>query len=120
MEAFCGIDVAFAKRERFPVCLCVRENSALIPLQLAAHDLPDPPRGHGNAASIDPFAVVMFADEVVRHLRLLEKYFSVSIRRIAIDAPSDPRQECLPRRQAETTLDKLRISCFGNPSVAML
>jgi Protein of unknown function (DUF429) len=118
MEAFPGIDVAFAKRKRLPVCLCVWENSRLIPLQLSARGVPDPPRGRGNVASIDPPTVALFADEVVDYLRFLEKHFSVSIRRIAIDAPSDPKQECLSRRQAETAMDRLRISCFTTPNAS--
>jgi hypothetical protein len=58
------------------------------------------------------------ADETALYLRLLEKHFGVSIRRIAIDAPSDPRPDCLRRRLAETAMDKQHISCFATPSVS--
>ena len=68
-------------------------------------------------ASVDPSMVALFADETALYLRCLEKHFGVSIRRIAIDAPSDPRPDCLPRRLAETALDQQRISCFPTPSV---
>jgi hypothetical protein len=118
VEAFAGIDVAFAKRKRLPICLCVWNEQRLIPLPLAAGDAPEPPRGYGNAANIDPFTVALFANETALYRRLLEKHFGISIRRIAIDAPSDPRPDCLRRRLAETAMDKQRISCFATPSVS--
>jgi hypothetical protein len=118
VEAFAGIDVAFAKRKRLPVCLCVWNDRRLIPLPLAAADAPAPPRGYGNVASVDPSTVASFADETALYLRLLEKYFGVSIRRIAIDAPSDPRVDCLRRRLAETAMDQQHISCFATPSAS--
>jgi Protein of unknown function (DUF429) len=118
VEAFAGIDVAFAKRKRLPVCLCVWNEQRLEPLRLAATDAPQPPRGHGNVASLDSSTVASFADATSRYLRLLEKHFAVSIRRIAIDAPSEPRPDYLQRRQAETALDQLNISCFTTPSAA--
>src|SRR5665213_2367438 len=116
MEAFVGIDVAFAKRKRLPVCLCVWEEGRLLPLPLTTADAPAPPRGYGNVASLDKVLITLFADETAAYLRLLEKHFCVSIRRIAIDAPSDPRQDSLARRLAETALDRERISCFTTPS----
>jgi hypothetical protein len=118
VEAFAGIDVAFAKRKRLPVCLCIWNDQRLIPLPLAADDTPKPPRGYGNVASVDPSTVASFANETALYLRVLEKHFSVSIRRIAIDAPSDPRPDRLPRRLAETAMDKQHISCFATPSVS--
>lgn len=118
MEAFAGIDVAFAKSKRLPVCLCVWNDQRLIPLPLAAGGVPEPPRGHGNVASIDPSVVASFADESALYLRLLEKRFGVSIRRIAIDAPSDPRRDCLRRRLAEIAMDQQHISCFATPSAS--
>jgi hypothetical protein len=117
-EAFAGIDVAFAKRKRLPVCLCTWSDHCLIPLSLAAHDAPAPPRGYGNVASLDSAMVASFAEATVRYLRCLESHFSVSIRRIAIDAPSQPRPNCIPRRLAEIALDRLHISCFTTPSDA--
>jgi hypothetical protein len=116
VEAFAGIDVAFAKRKRLPVCLCVWNDCRLIPLPLADRDAPLPPRGYGNVASLEPATVASFADETAHYLRLLEKHFRVSIRRIAIDAPSDHRLERLPRRLAERALDDEHIRYFATPS----
>ncbi len=116
MEAFAGIDLAFAKRKRLPVCLCVWNEGRLILLPLAARDAPEPPRGYGNVASINPLTVGSFVDDTAIYLRGLEKRFDVSISRIAIDAPSDYRLECLSRRLAEAALDQLHIRCFTTPS----
>jgi hypothetical protein len=69
-------------------------------------------------ASVDPSTVASFANETALYLRVLEKHFGVSIRRIAIDAPSDPRPDCLRRRLAETAMDKQHISCFATPSAS--
>jgi hypothetical protein len=118
MEAYAGIDVAFAKRKRLPVCLCVWSDGRLTPLPLAARYTPVPPRGHGNVSSIDSSTVASFADSTALYLHHLESHFGVSIRRIAIDAPSDPRQDGLSRRLAETALDQQSISCFTTPSSA--
>jgi hypothetical protein len=118
MDAFAGIDVAFAKRKALPICLCVWESDCLVPLTLTTRDLPTPPRGSGNAASCDPLIVTAFADETARYLRIVERHFGVSIRRIAIDAPSAPKRDCLDRRLAEDALGRQRISCFATPSNA--
>jgi hypothetical protein len=67
-------------------------------------------------ASLDSSAVASFARDAALYLHRLEKYFGVSIRRIAIDAPSDPRPDTLSRRLAEIALDQQRISCFTTPS----
>jgi hypothetical protein len=116
MQAFAGIDMAFAKRKRLPVCLCVWNDDCLTPLPLSSPDVPEPPRGHGNVASLDPIRVASFANETALYLRLLEKHFDVSIRRIGIDAPSAPRSSRVSRRLAETALDRQHISCFTTPS----
>jgi hypothetical protein len=118
VEAFAGIDVSCAKGKRLPVCLCVWNDQRLIPLPLAARDAPDPPRGYGNAVSIDPSTVASFADETASYLRLVEKHFSVSIRRIGVDAPSDPRPDHQRRRFAEIAMDQQHISCFATPSAS--
>lgn len=118
MEAFAGIDVAFAKRKRLPICLCGWNEGRLIPRLLAVRDAPDQPRGQGNLASLDRDKVDSFADETAQYLRRLEKHFRVSIRRIAIDAPSDPRVEWLPERLAEKALRERHISYFATPSTA--
>jgi hypothetical protein len=118
MDAFAGIDVAFAKRKRLPVSLCVRDERGVIPLPVAAAGAPNPPRGRGNAATLRENVVADFAEEVAEYLRQLETYFAVKIRRIGIDAPSDPRATNASRREAETALDLRRISCFTTPSSA--
>jgi hypothetical protein len=74
--------------------------------------------GTRNVVALDSEAVASFAEETVLYLRQLEKHFGVSIRRIAIDAPSEPRADRLTRRLAETALDQRQISCFATPSAA--
>jgi len=118
VDAFVGIDLAFAKRKRLPVALCSWEAGRLIPRRIAERGAPDPPRGAGNVAALDRSTVDRFADETAAYLRRLEAYFRVSIRRVAIDAPSDPRPETIKRRRAEEALDARRISCFTTPSVS--
>jgi hypothetical protein len=116
MDAFAGIDVAFRKHKRLPVSVCIWDAGRLIPLPLAQRDAPSPPRGLGNVAALDSGVVAQFADETAEYFRQLETYFRVSIRRIAIDAPSDPRLDDVKRRKAEQALDALGISCFATPS----
>jgi hypothetical protein len=118
MEAFVGIDVAFAKRKRIPICICVWHNGRLIPLSTRQAGLPEIPRGSGNRGTIDPFIVTSFASEVANYLRALERQLRVKIRRIAIDAPSTPKQNHQERRQAEQALDCKGISCFTTPSAS--
>src|SRR5438309_1020735 len=98
MDAFVGIDLAFRKRKRLPTSVCIWEAGRLIPLPVADRWAPDPPRGAGNVAALEPTAVAQFADETAAYLQRLEAHFHVSIRRIAIDAPSDPRPCGLKRR----------------------
>ena len=114
--AFAGIDVAFAKRKRLPVAVCLRRGSRLIPLDLAGRDVPRPPVGRGNAAALDEGVLFSFADDVAGYLRQIERHFGVAIRRIGIDAPSQPRSADTKRRKAEAALDSRRISCFTTPS----
>ena len=118
MEAFVGIDVAFAKRKRLPICVCVWQDNRLTPLSTRQQGLPEVPRGSGNKASIDRTIVASFASEVARYLHSLEAQLRLKVRRIAIDAPSAPRGDDLGRRQAEQALDCRGISCFTTPSVA--
>jgi hypothetical protein len=118
MEAFVGIDLAIAKRKRLPVALCAWKGNRLLPFELGSHSAPEPPRGKGNVATLHPATVDAFAGDVLAYLHRLENHFRVSIRRIAIDAPSAPRRESLGRRQAEVALDGNKISCFATPNVA--
>jgi hypothetical protein len=117
-HAFVGIDVAFAKRKLLPVCVCRREGARVMPLPVATVAALRPPVGRGNAATLDSEGLASFADQVADHLHRVESHFSVTIRRIGIDAPSDPRSDVSPRREAEMALDAKRISCFTTPSVA--
>jgi hypothetical protein len=50
------------------------------------------------------------------YLRTVETTLRVSIRRVAIDAPSDPKRRGERRRDAETALDARGISCITTPS----
>jgi hypothetical protein len=102
MDAFAGIDVAFAKGKRLPVCVCLRQGTPITPLLLvAARDL-RPPTGRGNIGTLDPDVLVQFAGDVADYLHHIEQRFGVTIQRIGIDAPSDPRRADIPRRQAES------------------
>jgi len=118
MDAFLGIDVAFAKRKRLPVAAVRWDADVLMPWSLAEHNAPAPPRGCGNVAALDDTLLAGFADDVVTYLRELEHHFGFRIQRIGIDAPSDPRPDGVARRKAEIALDGRRISCFTTPSVS--
>ena len=115
MEAFAGIDVAFAKRKYLPISVCVRRNKNLTPLFLRSKLVPFPPRGHGNAKILDDEIVMDFTESTFRYLRVVEKVFGVTIRRIAIDAPSEPKANGAARREAEKGLDKKGIRCITTP-----
>jgi Protein of unknown function (DUF429) len=116
MDAYAGIDVAFAKRKPLPVTVCARRDGRLVPLPLRAGDAPQPPRGQGNVKTLDPAVLAGFAEETVQYLRAIENRFDVSIVRVGIDAPSDPRRDDATRREAEVALDGRRISFFTTPS----
>lgn len=116
-EAYVGIDVAFAKRKRLPLVVCVRRGNALHPLPLrTARALP--PVGEGNARILDGNTVDQFARDTVAYLRSIESEFCIKIRRVAIDAPSDPRSPGTSRRSAEIELDRRQIRCFTTPALA--
>jgi hypothetical protein len=114
-EAFAGIDVAFAKRKLLPVSVCQWVDNRFVPLPLRKAQS-TPPRGQGNAAALNHEAVSLFAEATVRYLRAVEVDFGVRICRIAIDAPSDPKEPGRPRRRAEMALDDRQISCITTPS----
>jgi len=115
IEAFAGIDVAFAKRKLLPVSVCrwIDDGFAPLPLRKAKST---PPRGHGNAATLNAGKVSSFADDTARYLRTIEAEFGVQICRIAIDAPSDPKEPGRPRRRAEQALDARQIRFITTPS----
>jgi hypothetical protein len=116
MDGFVGIDVAFAKRKRLPVCVAAWQHGRLVPFLVADRRAPAPPRGSGNAATLNSEVIAKFANDTAAYLRQLEAHFSVTIRRIAIDAPSEPKGNGCKRRQAECALDDRGISCFTTPS----
>lgn len=115
-EAYCGIDVAFAKRKLLPLAICTRAESSLraLPLRGAA---PRAPRGLGNRAALDPALVAGFANATLDYLRDIERTHNVSIKRVAIDAPRDYAPEG-ERRLAERAMDRAGISCIATPSRA--
>jgi hypothetical protein len=118
MDAFAGIDVAFRKRKRLPVALCRWKSGSFVPLPVTEYAAPEPPRGAGNVAALDPAVVTHFADETANYLKRLEEHFGVVIRRVALDAPSDFKLGESKRRLAEQALDSRHISCFTTPSAA--
>lgn len=113
--AYCGIDVAFAKRKTLPVAVCIDQESGLKPLPLRDNALPKPPRGSGNRATLDRGIVACFASDVVRYLREIERWFAVNIATVAIDAPRDYADEN-QRRACERSMDAAGLSCFATPS----
>src|SRR4051812_18018420 len=104
MELFVGIDVAFAKRKRLPVCICYWNGNCLTPLSTRDPTLPDVPRGDGNKASVNPLIVSLFAENVAQYLQSVEHHFGVRIKTIAIDAPQTFRSENQKRRDSERAL----------------
>ncbi|HOO50558.1 MAG TPA: DUF429 domain-containing protein [Alphaproteobacteria bacterium] len=89
----------------------------LVPLPLADRQAPSPPRGSGNVACLDSEIVTKFADDTAAYLHDVQNHFGISIQRIAIDAPSDPKIQGYKRRQAECELDAHGVSCFATPSL---
>jgi hypothetical protein len=69
---------------------------------------------------LDDALLTRFADDVASYLRELEQHFGFRIRRIGIDAPSDPRPDGIARRRAEAALDRRQIRCFTTPSVSQI
>lgn len=114
-DIYVGIDVAFAKRKRLPVCFLSRNNENVEPLFVRSLKN-KPPAGKGNVASFDESIRERFAQDVLAWLKSEESRLGVRIQRIAIDAPSHPASG--ERRQAELALDKIGISCHSTPTLA--
>jgi hypothetical protein len=114
-EAYAGIDVAFSKTKRLPICIAVRQGDRLMPLPLR-HVPPKPPRGGGNRVALNPAAVIAFAREARAYLHAVEASEGIRIRTVAIDAPMSPKQNGIARRAAECAMDARHISCFATPS----
>jgi predicted nuclease with RNAse H fold len=115
ISAYCGIDVAFAKKKTLPVAVCIRHGAYLRPLALRSQSGLRPPRGSGNRAALDSSCVREFAEDVATYLHRVEREFDVSIARIAIDAPREPAPEGR-RRACELAMDSAGWSCFATPS----
>lgn len=115
MEAYVGVDVAFAKKKRLPIVVCTVRDGRFVPLQLR-ESTAKPPHGKGNARILDVEEVERFASETADYLNAIEAEFGVCIRRIAIDAPSSPKGDGVRRRLCEAALDDRRISCITTPS----
>lgn len=116
-EAYVGIDVSFSKTKRLSVCVCTRQECRLIPLPLKNHS-PRPPKGGGNREALKSDAVYDFVQQALTYLKKVEQTLDVSIRRVAIDAPSAPRKPNICRRGAERSMDQKNINCFATPSRA--
>ena len=114
-EAYVGIDVAFAKQQRLPVVVCTRQGRRLVPLPLREMES-RPPRGQGNAKSIEPTTVRAFAEETTHYLHAVEAAYRVRIQLVAVDASREPKRNDSPRRECERGLDERRISCITTPS----
>jgi hypothetical protein len=114
-DVFVGIDVAFAKKKRLPICVCEVRDNKLSPLPLR-RTFDKPPAGSGNKAALQAETRKEFAKAVVNWLSKLTKDMGLKIKRIAIDAPSDYCDASLARRLSEQSLDKSGISCFATPT----
>jgi hypothetical protein len=116
-DAFVGIDVAFAKTKRLPVVVSVWREDRLQPLPLRGKaTISLPPRGQGNLKAVEPVEVEKFTEEAFQYLKQVEKDCRVRIKRIAIDAPSDPKTNGTNRRAAERALGERGISYIATPS----
>lgn len=115
--AFIGIDVAFAKGKRLPICICTWEGRCLMPVPLRDLEI-EPPRGAGNALILNESLVKGFADRTASYISNACAAFGLQPERIAIDAPRTPRRAEMPRRAAEVAMDAVGINCFATPSRA--
>jgi hypothetical protein len=75
-----------------------------------------PPRGIGNAASLDTEALRQFARDAKDYVAKVCDRLRLHPARIGIDAPSAPSDGAILRRAAEVALDRAGISCFATPS----
>jgi hypothetical protein len=113
MQAFCGIDVACAKRKALPIAVAIREGSAFRTLPLRTQG-PPPPRGMGNRLALDESWCSSFAQQTLDYLAAVENQFAVEIVEVAIDAPRTPSNGT--RRSAELAMDRIGVSCIPTPS----
>jgi len=115
-DAFVGIDVAFAKKKVLPVSVCASEAGTALDILPLRVTFEKPPVGRGNVGALDEKVRRRFAADVADWLAKLEEEKGLSIRRIAIDAPSDYCRHPSGRRAAEAALDSEGISCFATPT----
>lgn len=121
MDLFVGIDLAFAKRKRLPICICRWDELSLVPIELGKDLSSRVPRGHGNKSCIDNECLASFATQVEDYLHLIlatikpDELGQCVIRRIAIDAPMGPSVDAKPRN-CEVALGRRGISYFKTPS----
>ena len=115
MDVFIGIDVACAKGKYLPLVICTLENGRLVPFPLASYPI-KPPRGLGNARTLDDRVNQAFAENVASYIETVCDAFHLSPIRIGIDSPLRPRDNHLKRRFAEQALDRASISCYTTPS----
>jgi len=108
--AFVGIDVAFSKQKKLPICISVLDGAKLTPLPLTGLPFEPPPRGSGNLATPDQTTINRFADDTVVFLRAAASHYNLAIKTVAIDAPRTDRRAC------ERAMDGMGISCFTTPS----
>lgn len=95
--------------------MCAFRDGQLQPFPLRVASA-KPPSGRGNVRILDEEIILPFADETAAYLRCLESEFGIQIRRIAIDAPRQPKAAGVKRRMCEVELDQRRISCITTPS----
>lgn len=115
MDAFIGIDVAFAQKKHLPIVIASWQSGRLIPFPLRTLSF-QPPRGFGNAATLDEGTVRRFVTDAVDYVEAVCHYLKVTPVRIALDAPSMHTPLGESRRKAERALDAAGISCFTTPS----
>jgi len=112
--AFVGIDVAFAKQKKLPICISIFTDGRLTPLPLTGLPFGQPPRGSGNVATLDQTTVSLFADDTLGFIQSTAAHYDLDIQTIAIDAPRN--FSFGTRRSCEQAMDSMGISCFATPS----
>lgn len=116
-DAFVGVDVAFARGKRLPVCVATWRDGRLVPERLRRLSF-EPPVGEGNVATLNAARVDAFARTAAEYVQRVCEELRLVPRRIAIDAPSSPCADGARRRAAEAAMDAAGISCFTTPSAS--
>ncbi len=108
---FVGIDVAFAKQKKLPICAVQMVGGRLTPIPVRREEMP---RGRGNVAAMEEGQVRSFAQATLSYIKSLSDRAGAPIRCIAIDAPKS--YAINGRRACEVAMDQRGISCFATPS----